>query len=138
MNCYIDSSVILRILLGQNAVKIDFNRYNKKISSELLMIECNRVIDRYRLEGLLTDKQISEVKQNLRKITDGMYIIEITEAVKRKAAESFPTVIGTLDAIHISTALLWNEHEKENDIILASYDKQMCVCAKALGFEIVE
>ena len=138
MNCYIDSSVILQILLGSNNSIIDFSQYAHKISSELLIIECNRVVDRYRLEGLLNDEQTSDVKQNLQKMTDGMFIVEISETVKLRARGSFPTVIGTLGSIHLSTAILWKEYEKTDELIIISHDKQMCLCARALGLIIFD
>jgi hypothetical protein len=138
MNCYIDSSVILRILMDSEGAIRDFGRYDRIISSELLLLECNRVIDRYRLAGLLDDEQVSEIKQRLKKISDGMYIIEINDAVKSRTGGAFPTIIGTLDAIHLSTALLLKEHEKADDMVILSHDRQMLVCAKALGFSTLE
>ncbi len=69
---------------------------------------------------------------HLEKILAGFYIVEITRAVKQRATEAFPTVIGTLDAIHLSSALLWRAHADE-EVMIMTFDKQMSVCAGAIG-----
>lgn len=132
MICYIDSSAVLRIILNTKGSFGGFNRYSKIGSSELLLIECNRVLDRYRMENILNDEQIAIVKENLKNFTDGMYIIEMTEAVKSRASGAFPSIIGTLDAIHLATAILWQEGNQQLTVI--SHDRQMNICARALGF----
>ncbi len=134
MNCYIDSSILLRILLHSKAAYKDFRSFKKIGSSELLLIECSRVLERYRLENFIDDNQVALARENLRKITDGMYIIEMTDTIKKRAQESFPTIIGTLDAIHLSTAILWKEFDKMKELMIVSHDRQMNICAKALGF----
>ncbi|MCX7037611.1 MAG: hypothetical protein NT005_00455, partial [Spirochaetes bacterium] len=57
-------------------------------------------------------------------------------AVKRRAAGPFPTVIGTLDAIHLASAILWEEAEPNSDFSLLTYDKQLALCARALGVRV--
>lgn len=136
MTCYIDSSAVLRILLNSKGAFKDLEIYKTIGSSELLLIECNRVIDRYRMENILADEEIAILKENLKIFTDGMYIIEINQAVKTRAAESFPSIVGTLDAIHLATMLLWRDINP--DMILITHDKQMAICARALGIKVCE
>jgi hypothetical protein len=59
-------------------------------------------------------------------------IIEIGSAVKTRAADSFPTIIGTLDAIHLATALLWQEIAGES-VSIWTHDRQLALCASAMG-----
>ena len=61
--------------------------------------------------------------------------IECT-AVKRRAAGPFPTVIGTLDAIHLASAILWGEVESGSDIRILTHDKQLALCAHSLGIRV--
>lgn len=138
MNCYIDSSAVLRNIFNADHAYKEYNQFDKIGSSELLIIECNRVIDRYRLEKLLNDEQIAAAKENLKIIIDGIYIIDMNESVKTRSSNSFPTIIGTLDSIHISTALLWKEFNNVDTITIISHDKQMNTCARALGFKTIE
>ncbi len=138
MICYLDSSVLLRKMLNADHAYSNFTQFEKIGSSELISIECHRVLDRYRMENLLDDDQIAEAKASLKEIILGMYIIEISDSIKIRAQGSFPTILGTLDAIHISSALLWKENEHIETLTIVSHDKQMNKCAKALGFAIIE
>ena len=61
----------------------------------------------------------------------------ISKKVKSRAKESFPTIVGTLDAIHISSAMLW-QTEFNDSIIALTKDKQMKTCFEALGFEVLD
>ena len=133
MNCYLDSSALLRGLLRGGEVLEELARYSKVGSSELILIECARVVERYRLENLLSDEQLAEAREALRIAGEGLFLIEITAGVKRRAAESFPTVIGALDAIHLASAILWRQGEPETDLVLLSHDRQLATCARALG-----
>ncbi len=138
MICYIDSSVILRhILTGDE----EFNRlkeFSKSGSSELLYIECKRVFHRYRFEGELTDRDLEKAVIYFQEIYDALYIFEISSRVKQRAAESFPTIIGTLDAIHLATALLWSEREKGiPPLVIFTHDEQMKTCAHSMGIHTV-
>jgi len=65
MVAYLDSSVLLRyILLGDDGIKQVFDN-DLVISSELLNIECRRVIHRYRLQGNLDDKGMNRCARAL-------------------------------------------------------------------------
>ena len=107
MICYVKSSVILRYLLVHDSSFNKTSQYNFVGSSDLVIIECNRVLDRYRLENQISDAELAKVKQSFQKTVNGLHIVELTRPVKTKAAESFPTVIGTLNALHLSTLLPW-------------------------------
>jgi predicted nucleic acid-binding protein len=138
MICYVDSSVVLRYLLMHDSVFTRSSQFNVVGSSELLIIECNRVLDRYRLENQITDAELAEVKQRFQRIVDGLHIIELSQSVKTRAAGSFPTVIGTLDALHLASLLIWRESASEERFLLLSADQQMLTCAAALGVSLIE
>ncbi|MBK9498241.1 MAG: hypothetical protein IPO06_02470 [Leptospiraceae bacterium] len=63
-------------------------------------------------------------------------MIEITESIKQKSAEPFPTIIGTLDAIHLSSALILREENKKLDITILTHDSQLSTAAIAMGFAV--
>jgi hypothetical protein len=64
-------------------------------------------------------------------------ILEMDDSVKRRACESFPTVIGTLDAIHLSSALLWRG-ASVSGLAIFTYDKQLALCATAVGIAVFD
>ncbi len=136
MICYIDTSVLLRSVLNHPKQFKDWKQIETAFSSELLSVESHRVIDRYRLEGKLSDSDVSEVKSALSVFLRGLTLFEISRDVVKRASETFPTVIGTLDAIHLSTALLWRDKYRKSFAVL-SFDDQLRTAAKAMGLEIL-
>ncbi|HTZ51048.1 MAG TPA: type II toxin-antitoxin system VapC family toxin [Spirochaetia bacterium] len=129
---YIDSSVVLgHILAGDPA--LSSIRAEMAGSSELLLMECHRVLHRERMSGNLDDTQYAQAVELLETVADRLAIIELGPAVKRRAAGSFPTVIGTLDAIHLATAVLWQESEPASPVRIVTKDRQLALCAKTMG-----
>ncbi len=47
-----------------------------------------------------------------------------------------PTVVKTLDAIHLASAILFTE-QFENDLLFAMHDRSQAIAARSLGFEVV-
>jgi len=134
---YVDSSVVLRhILNGDPALGAAASSANVVGSSDLLAIECQRVLQRERMAGHLDDRQYSEATVLLEDLLDRLTLIEIGLAVKRRAAGPFPTVIGTLDAIHLASALLWQETEPGTELRILTQDRQLALCARSLGLHI--
>jgi len=134
---YVDSSVVLRhILNGDPALGAATSPSDVVGSSDLMVIECQRVLQRERLAGHLDDRQYSETVLQLEAVMERLTIIEMGPAVKRRAAGPFPTVIGTLDAIHLASALLWQETEPGTDFRILTQDRQLALCARSLGLRV--
>jgi hypothetical protein len=130
---YVDSSVVLRHILNDDPALGATASSNVVGSSDLLVIECQRVLQRERMAGRLDDRQYSESVVLLQAILERLTLIEMGPSVKRRAAGPFPIVIGTLDAIHLASAILWQETEPGLDFRILTQDKQMALCARSLG-----
>ncbi|MBN1944024.1 MAG: type II toxin-antitoxin system VapC family toxin [Bradymonadales bacterium] len=135
MKAYLDSSVVLRYLLEGESL-FDTNPEDVLGSSELLLIEGSRVLERHRLAGLWDDLSLSQALGRLDAFTSRISLIEMSPKIKRRAAEAFPTVVGTLDAIHLATALAWREVAPEEELVVYTTDRQMALCARALGLTV--
>jgi predicted nucleic acid-binding protein len=133
MRLYVDSSVVLRGLLNEDDALRGMGPADQVGSSDLLDIECRRVLQRERLEAHLDDREYAETLRHLDHVLERLFIIELGPAIKRRAAGSFPTIIGTLDAIHLASALAWHEAEPDSPVVLSSYDRQLTLCARAMG-----
>jgi predicted nucleic acid-binding protein len=59
--------------------------------------------------------------------------VDVSPAVLRRAADPFPTPLGTLDAIHLATAVLWREGRSVAPV-LVTHDAQLATAARATGF----
>jgi predicted nucleic acid-binding protein len=134
---YVDSSVVLRHILNDDPAFGATASSDPVGSSDLLAIECQRVLQRERMSGHLDDRQYTEATVLLEDILDRLTLIEMGPAVKRRAAGPFPTVIGTLDAIHLASAILWQETEPGADLRILTQDRQLALCARSLGIPVI-
>ena len=137
MVAYLDSSVVLRhILLGEIAIEHAFV-CERVVTSELLEIECRRVLHRYRLNGDLDDEALIAASTRLDSVLAGVSVIALSDAVKKRAMGSFPVVVTALDALHLASALefaaAYLDQERGEGLLVFSHDVTMNRCAAALG-----
>jgi hypothetical protein len=59
VNAYLDTSVLLRVVLREPDALEDIRSYDGLVSSEVLAVESYRTIDRLRLQGALTTEEAS-------------------------------------------------------------------------------
>jgi predicted nucleic acid-binding protein len=136
VKAYIDSSVLLRILFGQPHSLQEWNDIEEGISSALIEVECLRTLDRLKLIEQLDEKEIAIRRETIFRLVEGLTLIELTHPVYPRAAQPFPTVLGTLDALHLATALLWREHTRA-DMFMATHDSALGTAAKASGLRVI-
>jgi len=133
---YLDSSVLLRRVLGQpNALK-EWEGVTQGIASALVEVECLRTLDRLRLAQDFTGEAIAERREAVYRLLEAIEIAEITYPVLSRAAQPLPTTVGTLDAIHLATALLWKE-QAGRDLMMATHDAALAVAARASGLRVI-
>ena len=133
MTVYLDTSTVLRVLLGQRARLDIWSRWEAAYCSELMGLEARRVIDRLRLEAALDDEGVARAQEQLTRIEGTIGRIALTRAVLRRAALPMATAVKTLDAIHLASAMLLQEH-RAIQVIFATHDAQQATAARALGF----
>jgi len=133
---YLDTSTVLRALLGQGRVLEAWGRWQEAYSSELLGVEARRVIDRLRLELALDDEGVAAAQQGVARIEGAVGSILLTRPVLRRASLPMATAVRTLDAIHLASALLLQERRRRR-VIFATHDTRQATAARALGFECI-
>ena len=136
MIAYLDSSVLLRVVLGQpNALK-EWRSIKQGVASRLVEVECLRTLDRIRSTVEVEDKIIATRREAIFRLFETLEVVEPTGVVLSRASQPLPTVLGTLDAIHLSTAMLWRERTG-TDMVMATHDEALGVAAKASGLRVV-
>ncbi len=133
---YLDSSVVLRLLLGQPDALAEWGEVESGVASALVEVECLRTLDRLRLMGALSDDSLAERRVAVFGLMAAMEVVEITRAVLARASQPLPTALGTLDALHLATALLWRE-QSGAELALATHDAAMGRAARASGFPVI-
>ena len=136
MIVYLDTSIVLRVVLGQPTPLALWGKWDGACASELLGVEARRVLDRLRLEGALDDDGVGDFQSALARIERTLDGIRLTRLVLARAALPMATPVKTLDALHLASALLWREH-RNPDLIFATHDPQQARAARALGFECI-
>jgi predicted nucleic acid-binding protein len=106
------------------------------VASALVETECLRTLDRLRLRVGLSDKELARRRETVFRLLESIEVVEVTAAVLARAAQPLPTELGTLDAIHLATALLWREHSG-GDIIVATHDAALGVAARSCGLIVI-
>ncbi|OGQ51549.1 MAG: hypothetical protein A2W66_07575 [Deltaproteobacteria bacterium RIFCSPLOWO2_02_56_12] len=135
MTVYVDTSVVLRVLFREpNPIKA-WGKWDKGYSSSLWRVEALRTVDRLRLSGNLFDGEVADLTRDIRVVHETLAIHPVSERILQRASESFPTVVGTLDAIHLATALAIREVEKVD--FFMTHDLRLSTAARSLGFTVL-
>ena len=136
MIAYLDSSVVLRVVLGQKDRLAEWRQIRTGVASALCEVECLRTLDRLRLAGGLDDRELARRRELVYAITGEMELVDISHPVLGRASQPFPSPLGTLDAIHLATALLWREREATG-LVVATHDAALGTAARSLGFPVL-
>jgi uncharacterized protein len=136
MIAYLDSSVLLRVVLNQKNKLREFSKLRRPVASRLLKTECFRTLDRIRVNGTFQNKDYLQAMNLLHTALDSVEYVSLSESVLDRAAMSLPIALGTLDAIHLVSALIWRE-QMEDELMFLTHDMQLASCAQALGFKVL-
>jgi uncharacterized protein len=132
MIAYVDASVLLRVVLRQPNALPEWERIDRGVSSALVATESLRTLDRLRLRARLSDAELASRRRSLLAVIASLELIELDAMVLDRAAQPMPTELGTLDAIHLASALLWRETTGEL-LVMATHDKALALGAEAQG-----
>jgi predicted nucleic acid-binding protein len=139
LNLYAESSAVLSWLLGESrgtAVRRHLREADVVLSSDLTLVECDRVIVRARILNEITDRKARACRDRLRAATEHWYILRIGADVVDRAREPFPgEPIRTLDALHIASAII--SRSAVPDLAILSLDARVRQTATELGFALL-
>jgi predicted nucleic acid-binding protein len=133
---YVDASVLLRVALRQPDALREWRAIERGVASGLIVTESLRTLDRLRLRSALSDADVATRRATILAIVDSLELVEVEPRVLERAAQPMPTEIGTLDSIHLATALLWQE-TTGTKIVMATHDAALALAARAHGFAVV-
>jgi predicted nucleic acid-binding protein len=136
MIAYVDSSVLLRVALGQPNALNEWRDIERGVSSALVTTESLRTLDRVRLRANLSDIEVARRRATILALIGSLELVEADNVVLNGAAQPMPTEIGTLDAIHLASALLWKD-ALGLDALMATHDRALGLAAQAHGFKVL-
>ena len=136
MSTYVDASVLLRCVLGEPGA-LHLADLDPGHTSALAEVECLRTLDRLHLTGRLSQDDVAARRGAIFDVLDALEVVGLSRPVLRRAAEPFPTPLGTMDALHLATALLWRERHPRGGAALATHDVELARAARACGLDVV-
>ena len=135
MRVYFDSSIILRVVLGERNRLVEWSRVSEAVTSEITRVECLRVIDRLRLASGMADRELARRRATALHVLSGFEVIRLNRAVLERAAEPFPLQVRTLDALHVASALL--ARTRYPAMRFATHDTELAAVALAEGLPVI-
>lgn len=127
MAYYWDTSAYLKLVVAENhstalrAWLADVD--SEAVACELLRVEAMRAARRHS----------SEAVRAVRSGLDGLVLLQLTTALCERAAELDPTVLCSLDALHLAAALSLGDDLEA----VVTYDDRLAEAAAAYGLRVV-
>lgn len=137
MIAYLDSSVLLRLVLGQWDRLKEWGTVKEAVASALIEVECLRTLDRLRLRSRMSDEDLASRREAVFALVEEVEVVEPSRTILTRASQPLPTPLGTLDAIHLATALLWRESRPEVELVMATHDTALGLAARSCGLRVV-
>ena len=136
MIAYLDASVALRLVLGEPNRLAEWRRVESAVASALTEVECLRTLDRMGRLGALSESEVAERCAAVYRLLESVDVVDVGRTILRRASEPFPTPLGTLDAIHLSTAISWRD-ARGIGLAMATHDKALATAARAVGLGVI-
>jgi predicted nucleic acid-binding protein len=133
---YVDTSALLRLVLREPGAVEDLRSCEALVSSELLAVESLRTIDRLRLQGALTTEEAAARRLVVTEWLEAVDLVVLQRPILARACDPFPVPLGTLDALHLATLLVWRER-MDKVVVLATHDAGLGLAARCFGVEVV-
>ena len=107
MNLSVESSAIAALLLGQtkgDIVTDILERADNVFSSELMLVECDRVLIRAETSGAISAADAASRRAALNRESAYWMLVRIDSEVLERARRPFPLEpVRSLDAVHLAT-----------------------------------
>ncbi|MHB9150635.1 MAG: PIN domain-containing protein [Thermoleophilia bacterium] len=133
---YLDSSVVLRVLLGQENALAEWAGIERAVTSVLTEVECIRTLDRLRVTRSVAEDEVALRRQTVVTLLRAAETVDLSTPILRRAGQPLPVTVGTLDALHLATALLWRDYTGV-DLVMATHDAALASAARAMGLDVV-
>ena len=114
----------------------EWRQIDRGVSSALISTESLRTLDRVRIRAGLSDIEVARRRATILNLVDSLELVEIDSIVLDRAAQPMPTELGTLDAIHLASALLWKD-AMGIDPVMATHDGALGLAAQAHGLKVL-
>ncbi|HYK90442.1 MAG TPA: type II toxin-antitoxin system VapC family toxin [Acidobacteriota bacterium] len=139
MKIYAESSAVLAWLLGEpdgGKVREVLSGASLILSSDLTLIECDRVLIRAISSGAITEAAAADRRAFLNSAAAHWHVWHLDSEIVERARRPFPgEPVRASDAIHLAAALV--ARSAVPGLRLLSLDRRIRTSGKALGFDLL-
>ncbi len=136
MIAYLDASVVLRLVLGEPNALAEWPTVESAVASALTEVECLRTLDRLERQGRLNTEELATRRASVYRVLEAAHVVDLSRSLLQRASESFAAPLGTLDALHLVTALAWRAQEQQ-PLVMATHDRALGTASRSLGLDVV-
>jgi predicted nucleic acid-binding protein len=133
---YVDTSALLRVVLGEPGALPALAQADRLISSELLAVECRRTIDRMQRLNTLPAEDAVRRLSIAGDWIEAVDLVLLRAPILSRAGDPQPSPLGTLDALHLATALVWRDRMGEAPSV-ATHDSALALAARTHGLSVI-
>lgn len=123
-------------MLGEPGALSELRSFEALVSSELLVVESLRTLDRLRAQGTLSAEMAASRRSMVRRWLEAVDLVPLQRPILERASEPFPPPLGTLDALHLATVLVWRDRVGDA-LVLATHDRELALAARSFGVEVL-
>jgi hypothetical protein len=84
----------------------------------------------------MKDHELALRREAVYRFLEALEVVEISYPILARASQPLPAELGTLDSIHLATAMLWREMNHA-DLVMATHDQALGLAARACGFRLL-
>ena len=138
---YVDASVLLRVVLDEPRQLLEWDDFDAPVTSCLTEVEALRTIDRatrrvtYPRKRPLSHPAAAAARKLLYDVMETFGRIDLAPAIVTRAGQ-LQGPLGTLDALHLATALAYGDHTGARTVV-ATHDPELAGAAAAHGLVVV-
>jgi len=133
LRIYVDSSVYLRVLLGQPGA-MTLRADDEACTSAITRTEARRLLFRLRSKDKLDDASLALKLAELDTTLSRTEMIAVDSAILERASGPLESPLGALDAIHLASALRARE---QGPVRLITHNIELAIAARAAGLDVV-
>lgn len=138
---YVDASVLLRVVLDEPNPLPEWDALEDPVTSVLAEVEALRTIDRaarkvtHPRRKPLTEDMANAARVRLHEVLEMFGHIELEPAMLAQAGR-LAGPLGTLDALHLATALTWQDRTGIT-ATMATHDPELAAAAARHGLRVI-
>jgi predicted nucleic acid-binding protein len=134
MLAYLDTSVVVSKILGQQPDFKEWRQIKRAVSSQLLRVECLRAIQRVcASQRVSPERQVAWVRDT-EEVLGAISLLKLDDFILARSAQPLSLPLRTLDAIHLVSALTYQEELGGGEsLVFCSHDAELRAAAGLYG-----